>query len=153
MKKHYFLWSMLAFLMATMLSVGIVACGDDDNGNGSSNAVTGTWVGQGYGEDDDEKVTIVFRGDLTGTFTISYYDSYYGTETETATFTYTLNEDNTGVMLFKFDKGDSYSSKGSGSSSGSGSSVETFYFWFDGDKLCIDDGRLYGTPEWVLTRK
>jgi len=147
MRKKNLLWCMLATLLAVVLSVGFASCGDDDD-NGGSNAVTGTWVGIGTGEDDDENVTIVFRGNLTGTFTLSGYDSYYGTETETATFTYTLNEDKTGVMIFKFDdEDDSYSH------SGSGSNYETFYFWFNEDgNLCIDE-KLYGRPEWVLKRK
>ena len=51
-------------------------------------------------------------------------------------------------MLLKFDDDDdSYSSY-----SGSGGGTETFYFWFEGDKMCIDD-RLYGNPEWTLTKK
>lgn len=152
MKKKNFFLSMLAIAMVSMLSVCIASCGGDDKDDGGgSNAVTGTWVGQGLGEDNDEKATIVFRSDLTGTFALSYYNSHYGNETQTATFTYTVNEDKTGVMLMKFDDYSSSSSSG-GHSSGSGGGNDTFYFWFDGDKLCVND-QPNGTPEWVLTKQ
>ena len=51
----------------------------------------------------------------------------------------------------KFDDYSSSSSSG-GHSSGSGGGNDTFYFWFDGDKLCVND-QPNGTPEWVLTKQ
>ena len=146
MKKKYF-WGMLAIVFVAVLGVGFMSCGDD--GDGGNSALSGTWKGQGTGNDDDEKVTIVFRGNNTGTFTITSHDSYYGTETESYTFTYTYEEDTkTGIMIVKFkDNHDSYSSYSSGSSG-----TETFYFWFEGDKRCLEE-HLYGNPEWVLTKQ
>lgn len=143
MKKILFGW--MAIMLVAIVSVSIVACGDDDD-DSDSNAVTGTWKGQGFSYDDDEQVTIVFRGNNTGTFTLSTYDSYYKDyDIDKEEFTYELYEDGkSGRMEVKYIDEDDY---------GDGYEIERYYFWLEDNILYVDDNELYGTPEWVLTKK
>lgn len=73
MNKKYF-WSLLTFVMVTMLSVGFVSCGDDDDDGGNSGGdnttttlnIVGTW--RAYYQSNGIQVydLVTFNADHTG---------------------------------------------------------------------------------------
>ena len=70
MKKYF--WSMLALAMVTMLSVGFVSCGDDDDDADPvlvASGLVGSWqqVPEGYPHEEIE--TWTFKSNGTGTIT------------------------------------------------------------------------------------
>ena len=131
MKKNLF-WSMLAILMVTMLSVGLAACGDDDD-----NPVVGTWSGQ----QSRHNLTLTFKSDGTGTFISRYNDSYSGMETSSGNFTYVMEVNNKGIINIRLY--DSYSGYG----------YETIFFVIEGKTMSLYDDYYYDDLEWVLTKQ
>ena len=133
MKKNL-LWSMLAILMVTMLSVGITACSSDDD---DDKAVVGTWSGQ----DGRDYLTLTFKSDGTGTYISRYYDSYSGMETDSGTFTYVMEGDNKGMINIRFY--DSYY----------GYENETIFFVIEGKTMSLFEDYYYDDLEWILTKQ
>ncbi|MBR1687924.1 MAG: hypothetical protein IJ710_05235 [Prevotella sp.] len=106
MKKKSILWSVLAIMMAALVSVGTTSCGsdDDDNGGGANNAV-GTWYGTSSSYDEDSELTLTFNADGTGTYVAVYFDSY-SDDTDRGTFTYKMTNKDSGVITVRLE--DSY---------------------------------------------
>ena len=71
MNKKYF-WSLLTFLMVSMLSVGFASCGDDDDDGDGNFSIVGKWTmyeSAHNGDSEGELVAeIVFNADNTGTY-------------------------------------------------------------------------------------
>lgn len=130
MKKNL-LWSMLTFLMVTMLSVAITSCGDDED------VVVGTWSGK----DGKYDLSLTFKSDGSGTYISRYNDSYSGLQTENGTFTYVMEDDNKGMINVRYY--DSYS----------GYEFETFFFVIEGKTMSLYEDYYYDDLEWVLTKQ
>ena len=131
MKKNGFFWSMLAILMVTMLSVGFVACGSDDDDSSNPNSVVGTWVGHGTGGDSDDFITVTFNSNNTGVIVAQAMGSY-GLETISSNFTYVMEGLDRGKLV---------------------ASGDTFYFIFAGNQMTIADNSYDGKPEFILTKQ
>lgn len=100
MKQKSIFLSLLAIMMVAILSGGLAACDSDDDDSGSSSTgVVGTWSGT---IDGDEKLTLTFKKDGTGTWTSRYYDSYSGMETERGSFEYEMEGKSKGIIYVKY---------------------------------------------------
>lgn len=123
MEKKVFLWSMMAFVLSVMLSVGLSSCGDDDDDNG----IVGTWVAY----DGDEEITFTFNSDNTGV--------YMEKRKIQGTFIYSMSSNQKGTITIKDN--DSYS----------GHSYEIYTFSIkDGSLFLYDDD---GDLELVFTKQ
>ena len=132
-KKKKFYWSMLAIIMVTMLSVGLTACGSDDD----DNTVVGTWSGQ----QGRNNLTLTFKSDGTGTFISRYNDSYSGMETSSGNFTYVMDGNNKGIINIRLY--DSYSGYGH----------ETIFFVIESNTMSLYEDYYYDDLEFVLTKQ
>lgn len=132
-KKKKFYWSMLAIIMVTMLSVGLTACGSDDD----DNPVVGTWSGQ----QGRNNLTLTFKSDGIGTFISRYNDSYSGMETSSGNFTYVMEGNNKGIINIRLY--DSYSGYGYG----------TIFFVIESNTMSLYEHYYYDDLEFVLTKQ
>lgn len=126
---------MLAMMMVAMLSVGLVACGSDDDDSGNS-LVVGTWVGQGAGEDSDEALTLVINGDNTGIWTSTHYDPYSGQGTESGAFTWVMTTANQGMVTATRKN-----------------KTKVWYFMINGNLLYIYDRGYGDSLEYILVKQ
>lgn len=133
--KRKFFWSMLTFMMVTVLCVGFASCGDDDDDG--TNIAVGTWVKQ----EGRRSYTLTFRSNGNGTMIYKYEDSYSGTETDSEKFSYTITGNNKGIITF--DYYDSYS----------GSSKEVIYFVIDGKHMALYFDKDYDEHLMDLTKQ
>lgn len=136
MKKKSIILSMLAVMMMAVLSVGFVACGDDDSG-GSGSSVIGTWTGQ----EGRHTLTLIFKDGGSGTFIEKYNDSYSGMETETGSFSYTIEGGSKGMIIVQLY--DSYSGKEN----------EIFYWMIEGNTMFLYEHGYGDDLEYVLTKQ
>ena len=127
-------------MMVSMLSVGFVSCGDDDDdeSNFSGSGVVGTWSGS---DDDGEYLTVTFKKDGTGTWISRYYDSYSGSETKKGSFSYEMEGNSKGVITVK--NYDSYY----------GYEVEHTFFEIEGKRMYLYDDYYGEDLECILTKE
>lgn len=136
MKQKSILWSLFTLIMVAMISAAFVACGDDDDDNGSASGVVGSWSGR----DGREYLTLTFKSGGSGVWTERYNDSYSGMETHVTDFTYVMEGKSKGIITI--EEYDSYY----------GTDTEHYFFVIEGKtmKLYEDD---YGVDlEWELTK-
>lgn len=90
MNTKKFFWSILFLSIISVFSIGMIACGDDDEDNG---ILSGTWSGVV----EREMITLKFGSNGSGVWTRTSNSDWYGPETETGKFTYQLINDTTGI--------------------------------------------------------
>ena len=126
-------------MMIVIAGVGISACGDDGDDEGTG--IEGTWTGV----DGSETLQLTFKSDYTGVWVVSYNNKYSGSGSEKGTFTYSMSGSSKGIITIK-SKSSSYSY------SSSGSHTEIIFFEIEGNTMYLyEDG--YGDDlEWILTK-
>ena len=98
---------------------------DDDDNGGVSSSIVGTWY-MGSGND---YMSLTFKKDGTGSWTLRTTDSYSGSQTEYGTLTYTMSSSNKGTIYLKYE----------------GYDFLTWTFTMDGSKLYVyKDGTSQG---------
>ena len=112
-----------------MLSLGFVACGDDDD---DGSAIVGTWSGNDYGDN----YALTFKSNGSGTWVSRTYSHTIGT------FTWSMKSSSKGSIVLKLS--DIYS----------GDDKEYLYFRVEGTTMYIyvDEDYKEGA-EWVLTKE
>ena len=126
MKKKSLLWSLLAVMMVTLLSVGLSSCkGDDEEVNQEVKGTT--WKGAV----DGESLTLIFTSNNSGTFT-----SVDSEETITGSFTCNGSADKGAIKIVV-----------------NGRTVDFGYYAFKGNKMYLYNDADYKELIWTLTKQ
>jgi len=142
MKKKNLLWGLLSVMLVALMGVSVSACSSDDD-------ETITWIGT----DGNDKLTLVWESDGTGTWTfVDMSSSGQVKGTYTGTFTWKEVSKNMG-MLYVIGADNSFSfSHGSYSYSGGGQ-VATLYYVIAGNTLSLYEDGFGEDLEYVLIKE
>ena len=139
MKRKSIIWGLITCVMVAIMSAGFSACNDDDD-NGSSGGVVGTWSGLEIGGRD--YLTLTFKSSGSGTWTYRDHSSS-GYETERGSFTYEMEGKSKGIISIRAY--DSYSH--------SGYYTDYMYFEIEGKKMYLYDDYYGEDLEYILTKE
>lgn len=153
MKTKTLIWSLIPFILAAFLGIGIIACDKDKDDDDDSTSIVGSWEGQ----NGRRSITLTFNKTSTGTWQERYYDSYSGTETEFGTFTYSYDGNN-GILYLKDQYNDSSNSLPGGYDGGSysgsyGYDISKLFFKTNKNIMSIYEDANYKYLAYTLSKQ